>query len=143
MKNILFLSGFISIALLTGCGGGGSSDTPKDSTDNDPQTTTFKFDGEYSVTVTPHASAGVECGSATGTYTLANDKDIQGTVTDTNGTVYTVTGERDNDGDVTGGFAFSDGRKSADFDGTITDSGSQGTWSDIYGCTGIWTATEN
>ena len=148
MKHGTILSFFVlTTLLLTACGGGSGNDTPANGDDNggddNPQTIVHKFDGEYSVTVTPSAQAGRECGSASGSYTVTNDKDISGTVTDSNGTVHTVTGERDTDGDVTGGFAFSDGSKSADFEGTINDFGSNGTWADIYGCSGTWKATKN
>lgn len=132
--------------LLTACGGGGndSSSNGEDNNGNgNPQTTQYKFDGEYSVTVTPYTQSGNECGSASGSYTITEEKYIAGTITDTDGTVHTVTGERDTNGDVSGGFAFSDGSKSADFEGSINESRSDGTWSDIYGCSGTWKATKN
>ena len=136
-QGMLALS--ISTLLLAGCGGGGSNKNDDSTT---PPTQSAQINGKYNVVVTPSSSSGQNCGSAAGTYTLTNGKNINGTVTDTNGTVFTVTGIRESNGYVEGGFAFSNGSKSADFSGNINENGSSGTWSDIYGCSGIWVATK-
>jgi len=137
----------LSVLLLTACGGGGSSDKTDSESDSGTaaETTTStpaNLSGKYTVVVTPSSSAGNDCGGAVGSYDLASNGDITGTVTDSSGTVFTVSGDRETNGDVTGGFAFSNGQKSADFTGTIDDNAARGIWNDIYGCSGNWVATK-
>ena len=106
------------------------------------------LDGSYDVVVTSISTPSY-CSGATGSLTLTNEQDITGSVTsDTNSNyVFALTGQRDkNTGAITGGLATTSGQSSgiqyATIDGVIDSISSNGTYSDIRGCKGVWVATK-
>ena len=105
---------------------------------------TIPLNGSYDVVVTS-TSTEAYCSGATGSFVLSNDEDINGSVTsDTNSSyVFTLNGKRNkNTGEVTGGFAITQGITYASINGIINGLDSNGTYSDIRGCKGVWVATK-
>jgi len=102
------------------------------------------INGSYDVVVTS-TSTEAYCSGATGSFILSNDVDITGSVTsDTNSSyVFILNGKRDkNTGEVSGGFAVTQNITYATINGIINGIDSNGTYSDIRGCKGVWVATK-
>jgi hypothetical protein len=124
------ISILVSALFLFGCGGSDSSSSFSD------------LNGNYNLAATSTTDQDVyggSCGNAEGTMTV-NDSSLSGTLIDTWGNMYDILGEIDNNGNISGGFALSQGNV-ATFSGTISGNTLTGTWSDIYQCSGDWQAT--
>jgi len=124
-KHLLLVSTFW---LLASCSGDTSFNI------GDPNNTT---DGDYDINfVLSDASAGgSECQELTGIFTL-DDTTVSGTVQPN----YRITGTFNADNTITGVILLESGDKLADYSGELEFGEFSGTWADITGCTGSWTA---
>ena len=105
---------------------------------------TWNNNGTYNVTVTPTTATDINgnaCGSAAGTITLSSDT-VTGSVVDTFNRTFDISGSIDNSGNISGGFAYT-GTNTASYTGQFSNKVGSGTWTDIYQCSGTWSAAVN
>ena len=81
---------------------------------------------------------GYPCGDASGLINISGSQ-VTGNVTTSWGDIFDLTGEVASTGYVSGGFAVAD-YSVATYDGQMYSNGGNGTWEDIYECSGTWNA---
>jgi len=129
----------------TGCSGNNNDSNPVASgpaPSNPSPVIDGKYNGTYDVVA---SSITFGCGNANGVMNI-NESDVSGSVTDTWGQVYDLSGSVQADGSIS--FGLADGSSNyARFEGLIVDMGStieilkgSGTWEDNGGCAGNWEA---
>lgn len=131
----------ISVMLLSACGGGGGGD---DEDNSNPPQEPEDFTGTYNLSALSTTKFDINnnpCGNAFGTMSI-NDSEVSGSIIDTWGNTYIITGDVSTSGDVIGGFAVA-GKNVATYEGHISGNIGNGRWEDIYQCEGDWEATKN
>jgi len=79
-----------------------------------------------------------ECSETSGTMTVTG-REITGTVDGR----FSVTGTINEDTTITGGFALDGGQVFASYDGMVVGAVLSGSWADITGCSGTWSAEKD
>jgi hypothetical protein len=124
-KHLLLLSSFW---LLASCSGDTSFNIGESSNTTD---------GDYEIIfeLSDGSAAGSSCQELTGIYAL-EDSTLMGSVQSN----YLISGTFNADNTIIGVILLESGDKLADFSGELEFGEFSGTWIDISGCTGSWTA---
>jgi len=125
-----------------GSSGSGASSGSAPQTGAPASDASSAFDGRYRLiarSTTKIGTDGEACGNASGTMTIVNSK-VTGSVVDSWGYTYAVSGTVAANGRLSGGLAVA-GNNVASYSGIVGNGRGSGTWVDIYKCAGTWSAT--
>jgi len=132
MKKMNILVLMSAIGFLVGCGG-----------NSNIESSDIDYNGNYNVIVissTKTDNNGNTCQGANGLMNITNSK-ITGKVTTDFGDIFDIDGNIASNGNVKGGFAVT-GYNVASYTGSISITAGEGTWKDIYGCSGEWAVSK-